>query len=184
MSIVANYVVSFVYRKWKIYVKLKCTDVPQFTDFGIDMFGPYNIRERQSDLKSYCALFTCFTSRAVHIEVTNALDTDSFTQELRRFMGRQGPVKLIRSDNGTNFVGTANELRKTLDEMNHEQLIVIFNVIFRRAEVTGSLGTIIHLLLHIWEKFGSAKFELPGQNWMPCIRLIHSVEMMKNSGHY
>ena len=47
---------------------------------------------------------------------------DSFLQVLRRFIARQGPVRSIRSDNGTNFVGTENELRKPLDEMNHEQV--------------------------------------------------------------
>ena len=66
--------------------------------------------------------FTCFASRTVHTEVTNALDTDSFIQALRRFIARRGPVISIRSDNGTNFVGASNELRKALDEMNHEQV--------------------------------------------------------------
>ena len=86
------------------------------------MFGPNTIRERRSDLKRYCALFTCFASRAVHSEVTNALDTNSFIEALRRFIGRIGPARSIRSDNGTSLVGEANELRKALDEMNHEQI--------------------------------------------------------------
>ena len=73
-------------------------------------------------MKRYCVLFTCFASRAVHIEVTNALGTDSFIQALRKFIARQGPVRSIRSDNGTNFAGAANEFRKSLDEMNHEQV--------------------------------------------------------------
>ena len=73
-------------------------------------------------MKRYCTLFTCFASRAVHIEVTNALGTDSFIQVLRRFIARRGPVRSTRSDNGTNFVGAANVLRKALDEMNHEQV--------------------------------------------------------------
>ena len=37
-------------------------------------------------------------------------------------MARQCPVRSIKSDNGTNLVGTANELRKALDEMNYEQV--------------------------------------------------------------
>ena len=77
---------------------------------------------RRSALKRYFALLTCFASRAVGIEVTNALDTDSFIQAIRRFIARRGPVRSIRSDNGTNFVETANELRKALDEMNQEQV--------------------------------------------------------------
>ena len=102
--------------------KVRCLEVPPLTHCGVDMFGPYTIRERRSDLKRYCALFTCFASRAVHSEVTNALDTNSFIEALRRFVGRIGPVRSIRSDNGTSLVGEANELRKALDEMNHEQI--------------------------------------------------------------
>ena len=110
---------KFGVQKMADLPKVRCLQVPPFTHWVVDMFGPYTIRERRSDLKRYCALFT---SRAVHIEVTNALDTDSFIHALRRFIARWGPVRSIRSDNGTNFDGAANELRKALDEMNHEQV--------------------------------------------------------------
>ena len=50
------------------------------------------------------------------------METDSFIQALRRFMARRGKVRSIRSDNGTNFVGTDNELRKALKEMNQDQI--------------------------------------------------------------
>ena len=113
---------KFGVQKMADLPKVTCLEVPPFTHCGVDMFGPYTIRENTSDLKRYCALLTCFASRAVHIEVTNALDTDSFIQALRRFIVRRGPVRSIRSNNGTNFVGPANELRKALDEMNHEQV--------------------------------------------------------------
>ena len=86
------------------------------------MFGPFVIRERRSDLKQYCALFPCFASRAVYIEVANAVDTDSFIQALRRFIARRGTVQSIRSDNGTNFGGASNELKRALHEMNQEQI--------------------------------------------------------------
>ena len=99
--------------------KVICLEVPSFTHCGADVFGLYTIKERRSDLKRYCALNTCFASRAVHIEVTNALDTDLFIQAWRSFISRRGPVRSIRSDNGTNFVGAE---RKALDEMNHEQV--------------------------------------------------------------
>ena len=57
-----------------------------------------------------------------YIEVTNALNTNSFIQALRTVIATRCPVRSIRSDNGTNFVRAANELRKALDEMNHEQV--------------------------------------------------------------
>ena len=50
------------------------------------------------------------------------METDSFIQALGRFMAIRGKVRSIRSDNGTNFVGTDNKLRKALEEMNQEQI--------------------------------------------------------------
>ena len=45
-----------------------------FTHCGVDMFGPFKIKERRSELKRYGTLFTCVASRTVHIEVTDSLD--------------------------------------------------------------------------------------------------------------
>ena len=37
-------------------------------------------------------------------------------------MAKRSPVRSIKSDNGTSFVKAANELKKALNEMNHEQV--------------------------------------------------------------
>ena len=42
-------------------------DGPPFTNCGVDMFGPFFIKEGRKELKIYGALFTCLTSRTVHI---------------------------------------------------------------------------------------------------------------------
>ena len=96
-------------------------DAP-FTYCGVDIFGPFLVKEGRKELKRYGALFTCFASRAVHIETTCTLETDSFLLALRRFIARRGPVRSIRSDNGTNFVGADNELTRAFKEMDHERL--------------------------------------------------------------
>ena len=104
---VENRVESLVTRKCQIYQKEAL-----FTHCGVDMFGPFIIRERRSSRKRYCALFTCFASRAVHIEEICTMEIDSFIQTLCRFMARQGMVRSIRSDNGANFVGTDNNFER------------------------------------------------------------------------
>ena len=109
-------------QKKSVLPKEKCCEAAPFTHYGVDMFEPFIIRQRRSNLKRCCALFTCFASRSVHTEITCTMKTDSFIQALRGFMARQGKVRSIRSDNGTNFVGTDNELRKALEEMNQEQI--------------------------------------------------------------
>lgn len=61
---------------------------------------------------------TCFATRAVHLEVSYALDTDSFIMALRRFIARRGRPKTIYSDNGKNLVGGEAELRRCLEQWN------------------------------------------------------------------
>ena len=59
-------------------------------------------------------------SCCIHIQVAHSLETDSFLQALRRFISRRGPVRELRSDQGTNFVGAQNELKKALQEMDDD----------------------------------------------------------------
>ena len=68
------------------------------------------------------SLYTCLSSRAIHIEVVNSLSTDSFILSLRRFIGRSGIVRIIRSDNGANFVGASAELIHAFQEMDHKKI--------------------------------------------------------------
>ena len=70
----------------------RCLEAASFTYSGVDMFGPILIRERQSDLKRYAALFTYCSSRAVHVKTTNKIDADSFIMALHRFLARKGSV--------------------------------------------------------------------------------------------
>lgn len=93
-----------------------------FTYSGVDFFGPFYIKEGRKELKRYGVLFTCMSSRAVHLETANSLDTSSFINALRRFLSIRGPVKQLRSDRGTNFVGAERELRESLEELDDSRL--------------------------------------------------------------
>ena len=95
---------------------------PPFTYCGVDLFGPFLVKERRSLLKRYGAIFTCLSSRAIHIEMAYSLSTDSFIQCLRKVMAIRGPIRLLRCDNGTNFVGANHELAWASEAMRSEQL--------------------------------------------------------------
>ena len=43
-------------------------------------------------------------------------------QVLRQFISRRGNVMMIRSDNGTNFVGASIELRKAFGEIHEKRI--------------------------------------------------------------
>ena len=92
---------------------------PAFTKAATDCFGPFYVKIGRSRVKRYGVIFTCLTSRAVHLEVAGTMETDSFINALRRFISRRGPVKYMRSDNGTNFVGADAALKSAIKNLNH-----------------------------------------------------------------
>ncbi|XP_078382421.1 uncharacterized protein LOC144665122 [Oculina patagonica] len=95
---------------------------PPFTYCAVDFFGPFIVKEGRKELKRYGVLFTCMASRAIHLEIANSLETDSFINAVRRFINRRGPIRQLRSDRGTNFVGALNELTQALAEMDQEKI--------------------------------------------------------------
>ena len=83
----------------------RLAEVPPFTYGGVNMFGPFVIKQRRNKIKRYGAMFTCVASRAVHVEITHSLNSDSFIEALRRAIARRGNIKVLYSDNSTNSVG-------------------------------------------------------------------------------
>ena len=61
-------------------------------------------------------------SRDIYLETANSLETDSFINALRRFIGRHGPIRQLGSDQGAIFVGARKELTQALAEMDHEMI--------------------------------------------------------------
>ncbi|VDL72397.1 unnamed protein product [Nippostrongylus brasiliensis] len=76
-----------------------------FEHVGIDLAGPFLIKEDENTMttKFWVCLFTCMTTRAVHLEAITALSGTCFVNCLRRFVARRGKPKTILSDNATNF---------------------------------------------------------------------------------
>ena len=101
---------------------------PPFTATGIDYFGPLYVKQGRrtrnsvGTAKRYGSLFTCMTTRAVHLELAGDLSTDSFLMAFRRFTSRRGRPKIVWSDNGTNFVGAERELREALQRLDQHKI--------------------------------------------------------------
>ena len=70
--------------------KERTKEAPPFTYFGLNVFGHFLIKERGTEIKRHGIVFTCLVRRAVHLEVCNSMETDSFIQAFRRFIGRSG----------------------------------------------------------------------------------------------
>ena len=95
---------------------------PVFFNSGVDFFGPLQVKIRRSIVKRWGCIFTCLTTRAVHLEVAEGLDADTFINCLRRFVNRRGTPKMIMSDCGTNFKGADEELKRALRELDNNRI--------------------------------------------------------------
>ncbi|CAI5444496.1 unnamed protein product [Caenorhabditis angaria] len=104
-----------------------------FENSAVDFCGPFKVRQGNELIKTYIAVFTCLSSRAVHLEVTQTVSTDEFLLAFSRFMSRRGTPKRMRSDNGASFVLTNKILKSEKDvvklnqAMNRENIEWIFN---------------------------------------------------------
>jgi len=86
---------------------------------GVDYAGPiltYPHRHARSRIrKSYIALFTCLSTRAVHLEGVSDMTTEAFLAAFHRFVSRRGRPAIVVSDNGRNFVGAAPEIKQAYE---------------------------------------------------------------------
>ena len=88
----------------------------------MDYFGPLYVQQGRSHVKRYGSAFTCFTTRAVHIEITSTLGTDSFIHALRRFISLRGDPSSVYSDNCSNFRAGEQELRTAIEDWNQRAI--------------------------------------------------------------
>ena len=87
-----------------------------FSNTGIDFAGPLYVRNIYGDsdslFKCYIRLFTCATTRNVHLEVAPSMSAQHLISCLTRFAGRRGKINLFTSDNFQTFV--SDELKNFL----------------------------------------------------------------------
>ncbi|XP_078355671.1 uncharacterized protein LOC144640376 [Oculina patagonica] len=95
-----------------------------FEKVGVDYGGPFLTKQGRGKTraKRYLCLFTCLTTRAVHLEMSYSLDTDSFIYAFGRMTSRRGTPTYVISDNGTNFVGAERELRELVESLDPDRI--------------------------------------------------------------
>ena len=97
-----------------------------FEVVGIDFTGAIQLQhpstESTSDnVKVYVCLFTCATTRAVHLELVTDMSANAFIRAFRRFTGRRSCPRVIISDNGTNFRASEAYLKKYFEHPDVQQ---------------------------------------------------------------
>ena len=60
----------------------------------------------------YLCLFTCASTRGIHLEIVEDCSAEQFLLAFRRFVGRRGLPRLLLSDNAKNFKTSAKLITK------------------------------------------------------------------------
>ncbi|XP_032674663.1 uncharacterized protein LOC116845731 [Odontomachus brunneus] len=96
----------------------RVTPAPPFQVAGVDYAGPVTltaVRGRgRSSIKGYIAVFVCFTTRAIHLELVGDYSSEAFLAAFQRFSARRGVPAVLYSDQGTTFIGADRALRAQL----------------------------------------------------------------------
>ena len=73
-------------------------------------------------MKRYLCLFVCLQTDCCHLEMAASLEMDAFLNALTRMVARRGWPKLMLSDNGSNYVGAAREIKELVDSMDKDKI--------------------------------------------------------------
>lgn len=112
----------------------RVADDPPFTHTGLDFAGPLYAFSRQTKEstsnveqsnceKYYVLLFTCASTRAVHLELTQGVSVSAFLLAIRRFASRRGLPATILSDNAKTFKAANKELQKIIRSKEVERFL-------------------------------------------------------------
>ncbi|XP_011874449.1 PREDICTED: uncharacterized protein LOC105565671 [Vollenhovia emeryi] len=111
-----------------------------FSHCGVDYAGPLVLREGKRrnarNHKAYVAIFVCFATKAVHVELVSDLTSEALIAAFKRFISRRGKPSHIYSDNGTTFVGAQNQLKELFDFLNKEQVLDDVKQFFRLQQTS------------------------------------------------
>ncbi|XP_058817874.1 uncharacterized protein LOC131681180 [Topomyia yanbarensis] len=91
-----------------------------FIYVGVDYFGPISVSVGRRSEKKWVALFTCMTTRAIHMEVAHSLSSPACIMAIRRFICRRGLPLEIFSDNGTNFQAASKEIAGEFQKIHRQ----------------------------------------------------------------
>ncbi|GFU88492.1 integrase catalytic domain-containing protein [Trichonephila clavipes] len=104
-----------------------------FSVCGVDYAGPINILRYRGrgakTTKGYIALFVCFVTKVLHLELVSDLTSEAFIASLKRFCAKRGAPKHIYCDNGTTFVGAGRKLQeifKFVSKLNENEHFCYF----------------------------------------------------------
>ena len=98
---------------------------PAFSFTGVNFAGPLMICTESPNKtgKVWICLFTCFVTRAVHLDIVLDMSTENFIRCLKRFAARRRLLQRFISDNGKTFKVASKFLKSVFkDNTVHDHL--------------------------------------------------------------
>ena len=102
-----------------------------FQSTGVDFAGPIYYKRGKKERKSYITLFTCATSRAVHLELVEDMTAATFRRSLKNLITRRGTPEMIVSDNAKTFQSTAKWLKSIRKDNKTQSLLNDLGITWR-----------------------------------------------------
>ncbi|KAL6722448.1 hypothetical protein Aduo_017573 [Ancylostoma duodenale] len=98
-----------------------------FQFIGLDYFGPLWTEDPTNGRKkAYGCIFTCTTTRLIHLELVTDVTTTSFMNALRRFMSRRGIPDSVTCDNAPTFALAEEILNDTAQATLKSEEVIQF----------------------------------------------------------
>lgn len=115
-----------------------------FEKVGIDFAGPIMIKQSRIrsviTTKGYIAVYVCFATKAIHVELVSDLTTDAFLASFKRFISRRNCPTDVYCDNASTFKSAKTKLTELYKLHNSQQ---------HRSQVqnqTAALGINFHFI--------------------------------------
>ena len=108
----------------KVYI----TQCPPFSVTGVDFTGALHVKNGGDEKKVYICLFTCTSTRAVHLEIVQDLTVESFLLAFRRFANKKSLPKQMLSDNAFTYITAAKDLQKLFESDTLKETIIRQNI--------------------------------------------------------
>ena len=106
---------------------------------GVDFTGALYVREGETERKIYICLFTCATTRAVHLEIVLDMTVESFMLAFRKFTSRRSLPRRMISENASTYLAAADELQQLFDSPTLKQALEYHGNLYPR-ELPGMGG--------------------------------------------
>ena len=100
-----------------------------FAYTGVDYTGHLWVRNKPGEkINVYILIFTCFNTRAAHLEAVDSMSTAEVILALVRFVNRYGTPSVVYSDNAKSFIQAGNRIEQLLTSSEFEEKFRIVSI--------------------------------------------------------